>query len=141
VIRMRRKAAVVAPLAATALTLGLGTGTAGAASRTRTDTFSFTNAAGTSVACTIESVQDLSDNGFLTVSTTVSGPADCEPSSLSLHVEYHRVGGGGEFSNVQGAGRSLSATYSGVAPSVLSAHGGYLPACGCSFGYDLRQTK
>ena len=136
-------AAVVAPLAATALGLGLGTGTAGAASRSRTDTFTFTNRAGTSVTCTVESTQDLSEElGSLTLSTTVSGPADCNPSSLGLYVEYHaRSDGDFQSASVQGEGRSLSATYFNAAPSVFSTHFVSVPACDCSPSYDLRQSK
>jgi hypothetical protein len=141
VTRKRRRAALIAPLAATALGLGLSVGPAGAASRSRTDTFTFTNSAGNSVTCTFESVQDLTDNGFLTVSTTVSGPADCDASRMAIHVEYHRSGGGSGTSDVEGQGRFLSATYTGVAPSVFSAHAASLPGCGCFISYDLRQSK
>jgi hypothetical protein len=133
---------VVAPLAATALALGLGTGTAGAASRARTDSFTFTNDAGNSVTCTVESAQELSEDGFLTLTTTVSGPADCDPSSLGLYVEYHaRSDGDFHNSSVHGEGRSLSATYFNAAPSVASVHSVSVPACDCSPSYDLRQSK
>ena len=133
---------MVAPLAATALGLGLCTGTADAASRTRTDSFTFTNRAGTSVTCTVDSAQDLSEDGFLTLSITLSGPADCTPSSVGIYVEYH-ARSDGDFLNarVQGDGRSLSATYFDAAPSVFSTHGVSVPACDCNAIYDLRQSK
>ena len=138
----RRRAAAVAPLAATALGLGLGTGTAGAASISRTDSFTFTNRAGNSVTCTVESVQDLSDDGFLTVSTSLSGPADCTASSIGVYVEYHaRSDGDFQNSSVEGEGRFVSATYFNAAPSVFSSHSVSLPACACNPSYDLSQSK
>jgi hypothetical protein len=139
---MRRRAAVVAPLAATALGLGLGTGTAGAAELARTDTFTFTNSAGARVTCTVESTQDLSGTGTLRVSTTLSGPSDCIASSMDIAVEYHRRSdGSGHRAVVEGEGRSLSATYDDVAPSVRSSHFVSVEACDCGGGYDLQQSK
>jgi hypothetical protein len=139
----RRAAAVVAPLAATALGLGLGTGPAGAASRSRSDSFTFTNRAGASVTCTVESSQDLdSGNGFLTLSTTISGPADCTPSSIGVYVEYHlRPDGDSASASVSGDGRSISAFFREAAPSVFSTHSVSVAACDCTPSYDLHQSK
>lgn len=139
----RRSAGVFAALAATAMGLGLETGTAGAATRSRSDSFTFTNGAGNSVTCTVESSQDLdAENGFLTLSTTISGPADCTPSSIGIYVEYHRRSNG-EFASasVEGDGRSISAFIRDAAPSVVSAHGVTVPACDCNPSYDLQQSK
>jgi hypothetical protein len=133
---------VVAPLAATALGLGLGTGTAGAALESRTDSFTFSNRAGASVTCTVDSVQDLSDDGSLTVSTTLSGPAECTASFMDIGVVYrHRSDGSGHRAVVEGEGRSVSATYDDVAPRVQSTHFVNLAACDCGGGYSLVQSK
>jgi len=135
-------AKVVAPLTATALGLGLGTGTAGAAVRSRTDTFTFTNRAGASVTCTMTSVQDLSETGRLRVSTTLSGPADCTASSLSISVQWARPSdGAARVAVVEGEGRSISATLDDIPSTVRSGHGGRFPACECNAGHSLSQSK
>jgi hypothetical protein len=132
----------VAPLAATALGLGLGTSTAGAAVRSRIDTFDFTNRAGATVTCTVESTEDLDSDDFLTVSTTVSGPADCTPSLITMLVSYESTSSGGTVNaRVEGDGRSLSALFGNAAPSIYSEHFVAVPACDCTVGYDLRQSK
>lgn len=133
---------MVAPLAATVLGVGLGIDTAGAAELSRTDTFTFTNPAGARVTCTVESAQDLSDTGTLRVSTTLSGTEDCTASSMDIAVEYRsRSDGSGHRAVVEGEGRSLSATYDDVAPSVRSSHFVSVEACDCGGGYDLTRSK
>ena len=138
----RRGAAVVAPLAATALGLGLGTGPAGAASLSRTDSFTFTNASGARVTCTVESVQDLADDGSLTVSTTLSGPADCTASFMDIGVAYrHRSTGESDSAYQESRGTSLSFSVGDVAVPVRSEHLVYLNSCRCQYLYELRQSK
>ena len=139
--RGRRWAVAAAPLTATVFGLGLGTGTAGAASRSRTDTITFTNRAGDDVTCTLESFHELSEAGRIFASTTLSGPADCTASLISLSVRYSRSDGEFRNAEVQGEGRSLSATFDVAAVSVESSHFVSLPACGCSHGYGLSQSK
>src|SRR5918997_1260669 len=93
--RGRRRAAVVAPLAATLRGRGLSGGTADAASRARTDSFTFTNRAGARVTCTVQSFQDqFSEDGFsgLSVATSLSGPAACN-GFLSVFVDYRDANG------------------------------------------------
>ena len=140
--RGRRRAAVVAPLAATVLGLGLSTGTAGAASRSRTDTITFTNRAGDTVTCTVKGFHELSDNGRISASTTLSGPADCTASYMSLSVQYSRANGESRSVGVEGDGRFLSMSVDAAAVSVEgSSHFVSLSACECSHGYTLRQSK
>lgn len=141
--RGRRRAAVVAPLAATALALGLSTGTADAATRSRTDSFTFTNRAGARVTCTVQSFQDqFSEPGFsgLGVSTSLSGPADCT-GFLSIFVEYRGSDGESQFASVDAEGRSVSGFFEDAATPVQSFHSVFLPACECSHGYELSQPK
>jgi hypothetical protein len=137
-----RRAAVVAPLAATALALGLGTGTAGAADLSRTDTFTFTNSSGSRVTCTVVSTQDLADDGTLTVSTTLSGPADCTASYMDVAAVYHRRSDGQQDSAFrEGRGTSISLSVDDVGTPVSSQHVVYLQTCGCQYLYELRQPK
>ena len=131
---------MVAPLAATALGLGFGTGVAGAAELARTDSFTFTNPAGARVTCTVESTQDLSRDGQITASTTLSGPADCTASSMSIFVQYSGSGDSGT-ARVEGEGRFLSTTIDTAATSVTSSHFVRVEACDCGGGYDLSQSK
>jgi hypothetical protein len=140
--RSRRRAAVVAPLAATALGLGLGTGTAGAALESRTDSFTFSNRAGASVTCTVDSVQGLSDDGSLTVSTTLSGPAECTASFMDIGVVYrHRSTGESDSAYQESRGTSLSYSVDDVAVPIRSEHIVLLDACDCLYRYELRQSK
>ena len=133
---------MVAPLAATALGLGFGTGTAGAAALSRTDSFTFTNSAGARVTCTVESVQDLAGDGSLTVSTTLSGPADCTASYMDLAVLYQRRSDGESDSAFQeGQGTSLSYSVDDVAAPVRSQHFVQVGACECLYRYYLSQPK
>ena len=123
---------MVAALAATALGLALSTGTAVAASRSGTDDFTFTNRAADTVPCTVDTVQELSETGLLSVSTTLSGPEDCTASRLSIYVEYRRRSDGtGQWVSTEGEGRFLSATFDDVASRVGSQHSVYLSACDC----------
>ena len=127
---------MVAPLAATLLGLGLSTGTADAASRARTDSFTFTNRAGARVTCTVQSFQDqFSEDGFsgLSVSTSLSGPADCT-GFLDIFVETR-------FTYVSAEGRSVSGFFEDAAAPVFSSHYVFVPACECSHGYELSQSK
>lgn len=140
--RGRRRFAVAAPLAATALGLGLSTGTAAAALRTRTDSFTFTNRAGARVTCTVQSVQDLADDGSLTVSTTLSGPADCTADYMDIGVVYrHRSTGEQDSAFQEGRGTSLSFSVEDVAAPVRSEHIVLLNSCECFYRYQLRQSK
>jgi len=133
---------VVAPLAVTALGLGFGSGTAGAAALSRTDSFTFTNQAGARVTCTVESVQDLSDDGSLTLSTTLSGPADCTASFMDIGVVYERRSDGESDSAYRpGEGTFLSLSVDDVAAPVRSEHLVFLDTCGCEYLYELRQSK
>jgi hypothetical protein len=140
--RRRRRAAVATSLAATALGLGLTTGTAEAALRTRTDRFTFTNEAGAQVTCTVESVQDLSEDGSLTVSTALSGPADCTASFMDI-AAYERGPDGDyqEIEYIEGRGTFLTMTLHDVTAPIRSAHFVFLDACNCNHSYDLSQPK
>jgi hypothetical protein len=141
--RTRRRAAVVAPLAVTALGLGLSTGTAGADTRSRTDSFTFTNRAGARVTCTLDSYQDqFSDEGFsgLAVGSFLSGPADCN-GFLNIFVDYRGPDGGSRFASVDAEGRSVSGFFDDAAAPVQTFHSVFVPACECSFGYELSQPK
>jgi hypothetical protein len=139
--RGRRRAVAVAPLAATVLGLGRSTGTADAALRSRTDTITFTNRAGVSVTCTVGSFHELSDVGRVRASTTLSGPADCTASFMSLFLQYSRSNGESRTAEVEGEGRFLPATLDAAAVSVQSSHFVSLPASECSHGHRLRQSK
>lgn len=133
---------MAAPLAATVLGLGLSTGTAGAASRSRTDTITFTNGAGDTVTCTVEGFHELSEDGRISASTTLSGPADCTASYMNLFVRYSRADGESRTVEVEGEGRFLSTSTDAAAVSVeASSHFVSLPACGCSHGFTLRHSK
>ena len=138
----RRRAAVLAPLAATALGVGLSSGTADAALRTRTDSFSFTSRAGARVTCTVDSTQDLADDGSLTVSTILSGPTDCTASYMDVAALYHhRSDGASDSAFREGSGRSISLSVGDVAAPVRSQHVVYLDTCRCQFLYELSQSK
>lgn len=140
--RGRRRVAVAASLAATALGLGLTTGTAEAALRTRSNSFTFTNGAGVRVTCTVEGVQDLSDDGSLTVSTTLSGHADCTASFMDIAVYERRSDGQyEEIEYIEGRGTFLSMTLEDVTAPIRSLHFVFLDTCDCSHSLDLRQPK
>ena len=133
---------MVAPLAVSVVVLGVSTGTAGAAVRSRTDSFTFRNSAGTSVTCTVQNVQDLSASGVLHLSTTISGPADCEADFIEQYQSYNRRSDGEpQTPYVEGRGRSLSSTYDDVAAPVRSGYLMSFPACDCGFDYQLSQPK